>query len=243
MLASSPAFVLLRLAPLSRLRHNGPMLDQITPAFPLLARLDAESQQIFAASARIMTIPAGTVLFQDGTACANYLLVIEGSVRVQKVAENGREIVLYRVESGQSCVLTTNCLISHSDYAAEGVTESEVRGLALPAAAFRHLLARSEPFRDFVFSAYASRIADLLMLIEEVAFGRIDVRLAAWLSQHGGHDGLIRATHQDIATELGTAREVVSRQLKEFERRGWVELGRGRVQLSDRAGLASLRDH
>lgn len=192
------------------------------------------------AASRIVTIPAGTILFQDGTECANYVLVIDGAIRVQKVAENGREIVLYRVEAGQSCVLTTNCLIARDDYSAEGIAETEVRALILPAATFRALLARSEPFRDFVFSAYAARIADLLMLIEEVAFGRVDVRLAAWLRQHADRSGEIRATHQDIATELGTAREVVSRQLKEFERRGWVSLHRGRVVVTDADGLASL---
>lgn len=215
---------------------------EFTTTFPQFARLDPESAQIVTAAARVVTLPAGTAIFQDGSACANYVLVIDGSVRVQKVAENGREIVLYRVESGQSCVLTTNCLISHGDYAAEGIAETDVKALILPATAFRTLLARSEQFRDFVFSAYAARISDLLLLIEEVAFGRIDVRLAAWLLHHGAGDGSIRSTHQDIATELGTAREVVSRQLKEFERRHWVILHRGRVDVIDRDGLASLRD-
>lgn len=209
-------------------------------AFPQFARLDPESARMLDSAARLATVPAGTALFQDGAECANYVLVIEGSIRVQKVAENGREIVLYRVESGQSCVLTTNCLIARDDYSAAGIAETEVKALVLPAATFRGLLGRSEPFRDFVFSAYASRISDLLMLIEEVAFGRIDVRLGAWLRQHMGVGGEIKATHQDLATELGTAREVVSRQLKEFERRGWVTLHRGRVVVKDSAGIATL---
>lgn len=216
------------------------MNAEIVTAFPQFSRLDPESARSLEAASRIIAIPAGTVLFQDGAECSNYVLVLDGSIRVQKVAENGREIVLYRVESGQSCVLTTNCLIARDDYSAAGIAETEVRVLVLPAATFRSLLGRSEPFRDFVFSAYASRIADLLMLIEEVAFGRIDVRLGAWLRQHMGVDGEIKATHQDLATELGTAREVVSRQLKEFERRGWVTLHRGRVVVRDSAGIATL---
>ncbi|MBC7906734.1 MAG: Crp/Fnr family transcriptional regulator [Rhodospirillaceae bacterium] len=216
------------------------MNNEIATCFPQFAQLDAESSRTLESSARVMAIPSGTVLFQDGAECSSYVLVLEGSIRVQKVSENGREIVLYRVESGQSCVLTTNCLIAREDYAAEGIAESEVKALILPAATFRTLLGRSEAFRDFVFSAYASRIADLLMLIEEVAFGRIDVRLAGWLRQHADPQAEIRATHQDIAVELGTAREVISRQLKEFERRGWVMLHRGRIQLKDRDGLGSL---
>lgn len=212
----------------------------IALAFPHFARLDGDSARVLDGAARLSTIPPGTVLFQDGAECSSYVLVVEGSVRVQKVAENGREIVLYRVERGQSCVLTTNCLIAHEDYSAEGVAETEVRALVLPAATFRTLLARSDAFRDFVFSSYATRIADLLMLIEEVAFGRIDMRLSAWLRQHADTAGEIRATHQDIAVELGTAREVVSRQLKDFERRGWLDLHRGRIQLRDRGALVTL---
>jgi len=217
--------------------HHGGMSQNPTANFPALAALEPEAARLFAA-ARPVTIPAGTVVFQDGSVCANYVLVIEGSIRVQKVAENGREIVLYRVEGGQSCVLTTNCLIGGDDYAAEGVAESVVKALVLPAASFRALLARSDVFRAFVFSAYAARISGLLLLIEEVAFGRVDMRLAGWLAERGG--GELKATHQDIAVELGTAREVVSRQLKEFERRGWVALGRGRLDILDTTALAAL---
>ena len=212
----------------------------IAAAFPALAKLDIESSRILEQGLRPVDIPAGTVLFRDGADCANYLLVQEGAVRVQKVAENGREIVLYRVERGQSCVLTTNCLLGGGLYAAEGIAETEVRALVLPASVFRGLLAGSADFRDFIFSVYAARIADLLLLIEEVAFGRIDVRLAAWVRGRAGDGQDVLATHQEISVELGTAREVVSRQLKEFERRGWVQLHRGRVRVIDAAAMDRL---
>jgi len=207
--------------------------------FPALGRLEPEAARLFAA-ARVVSIPAGTSVFHDGAPCGSYVLVIDGTIRVQKVAENGREIVLYRVEGGQSCVLTTNCLIGGEDYSAAGVAETEVKALVLPAPTFRALLACSEVFRGFVFAAYSTRISDLLMLIEEVAFGRIDARLAGWLTQQGPE---VRVTHQEIAVELGTAREVVSRQLKDFERRGWVALHRGRVEVRDVAALAGLADN
>ncbi|MDA8229983.1 MAG: Crp/Fnr family transcriptional regulator [Magnetospirillum sp.] len=215
------------------------MIASLTDAFTDLAALDADALRVLDASARPVVIPAGTVVFTEGGACSVYMLVTDGSVRVQKVSDGGREIVLYRVERGQSCVLTTNCLLAGENYSAEGVAETEVRALTIPAATFRVLLARSEVFRDFVFATYAARISDLLMLIEEVAFGRIDVRLAGWLAQRQTPEG-IRTTHQEIATELGTAREVVSRQLKEFERRGWVALYRGRVEVRDASALARL---
>ena len=228
---------LMQFALVAELRHHSGMSQDPALPFPALAALEPEAARLFAA-ARPVTIPAGTIVFQDGATCANYVLVIEGSIRVQKVAENGREIVLYRVEGGQSCVLTTNCLIGGEDYSAEGVAECAVKALVLPATSFRALLACSDVFRAFVFSAYATRISGLLLLIEEVAFGRIDMRLASWLAERGG--GELKATHQDIAIELGTAREVVSRQLKEFERRGWVALGRGRLDIRDAAALAAL---
>jgi CRP/FNR family transcriptional regulator len=214
-------------------------MNRSSQSIPALAGLSPEAARLFDSSARAVTIPAGTVVFREGGECASFVLVTEGSVRVQKVSEGGREIVLYRVEGGQSCVLTTSCLLGGSDYSAEGVAETEIKALLLPAAPFRALLATSEAFRDFVFAAYSARLAGLLLLIEEVAFGRIDVRLAAWLAARGGD---IRATHQEIAVELGSAREVISRQLKEFERRGWVALHRGRIEINNSAALATLAE-
>ncbi|CCG42420.1 Crp/Fnr family transcriptional regulator [Magnetospirillum molischianum] len=207
---------------------------------PSLPDLDRDSARVFDDAARLVRVPAGTVLFRDGATCQNYVLVVEGAIRVHKISEGGREIVLYRVESGQTCVLTANCLITARDYDAEGIAETDVEMIVLPVHAFRKLLALSESFRDFVFSAYASRLSDLLLLIEEVAFGRIDVRLAGWLAARIGPGGTIRTTHQEIAVELGTAREVISRQLKEFERRGWVRLGRGLIEPCDPIALRQL---
>lgn len=217
------------------------MTATLTTAFPALAALDPDARRLLETAARPVRLPAGTTVFADGDACQAFLLVLEGCVRVQKVAETGREIVLYRVEPGQTCVLTTSCLLSQGVYGAEGVTETPVAGMALLPGAFQTLMATSAGFRTFVFAAYATRVSDLLMLIEEVAFGRIDQRLAAVLLDKAGAGDAVLATHQDLAVELGTAREVVSRQLKDFERRGLVALARGRVSLADRGGLAALR--
>jgi CRP/FNR family transcriptional regulator len=215
------------------------MADDWISAFPQLGRLEEPARRLLADAARQVRVPAGAVLFREGSQCADYMLVLGGSVRVQMVGESGREIVLYRVERGQACVLTTCCLMAGEPYSAEGLAETGVEAVTLPAAAFRELLARSAVFRDFVFSVYGTRIADLLLLVEEVAFGRIDVRLARLLAERAG-DGALAATHQELAVELGSAREVVSRQLKEFERRGWVALQRGRIEVRNRTALADL---
>ncbi|CCQ72445.1 Crp/Fnr family transcriptional regulator [Magnetospira sp. QH-2] len=213
------------------------MTENWLAAFPPLAALPDDQRQRLLQIAQIAALPAGQTVFHDGGACANYLMVIDGSVRVQMVAESGREIVLYRVEKGQTCVLTTSCLMAGEDYNAEGLTETDVTAAILPAAAFQDLLATSRIFRAFVFSAYGTRVNGLLALIEEVAFGRIDQRLAQFLLDRGRESASLPLTHQDIAVELGSAREVISRQLKEFERRGLVRLARGRIDLADREGL------
>lgn len=205
--------------------------DEWLAGFPLLRDIEPEARRRLLEAASLAEVPAGTVVFREGGECHNYLLVLDGAVRVQKVSETGREIVLYRVESGESCILTTTCLLSQETYDAEGIAETPVRAVVLPRSVFEDLLARSAVFRHFVFASYAVRLSDLMLLIEEVAFGRIDVRLADCLMDRRGNDGAVHGTHQDLATELGTAREVVSRQLKEFERRGWVALRRGRVDI------------
>ncbi len=216
------------------------MIDRLLAAFPALDHLEPEARRLLADGLRDLHVPAGTTVFSDGQACQAFLLLLDGSVRVQKVAESGREIVLYRVEPGQTCVLTTNCLLAHADYGADGIAETPLHGLALMPPTFEALLACSAVWRAFVFAAYATRVSDLLMLIEEVAFGRIDVRLAQFLAGKTAATPVIAATHQDLAVELGTAREVISRQLKDFERRGWVTLGRGRVEVKAADALRAL---
>lgn len=207
---------------------------------PALSTLDEATKTRLDRLSQSIAAPMGTRLFGEGSACQAYLILLSGQVRVQKVGENGREIVLYRVEPGETCVVTTACLMSQTDYDAEGIAETDIEARALPVGGFRELLAQSEAFRDFVFKAYATRISTLLMLIEEVAFGRIDQRLAACLLARAGGKGEIEATHQELAVELGSAREVISRQLKEFERQGWLRLARGQVTLIKPKSLENL---
>ena len=188
----------------------------------------------------MMHVARGTVLFAPGMEPVNLLLLLEGTVRVQQSSDSGREIVLYRVEAGESCVLTSACLLAQEDYAAEGVAETDVTAVAIPRATFDDLVGRSRQFRDFVFQAYARRMTDLFRVIDEVAFGRIDARLAERLLALARGTGAVQATHQQLAAELGTAREVVSRQLTEFQRRGWIGQSRGLVTLSDPQALAAV---
>lgn len=208
--------------------------------FPGLEALESKARNLLKNAAQEAVIPVGTTVFSSGAKCENYLLVTDGSVRVQMVSENGREIVLYRVENGQTCIMTTTCLMAHENYTAEAITETEVNAVIVPAQTFHKLIDCSSVFRTFVFSSYSTRLADLLMLVDEVAFHRIDVRLAKFLTERMDEQQRLKTTHQELAVELGSAREVISRQLKDFENRGWVKLSRGQVELTDLKALANL---
>ena len=192
------------------------------------------------AQAREVRIPAHTTVFRQGESCENYLLVLDGSVKVFTRSENGREVVLYRVLGGESCTLTTACLFSHNTYPAEGYTETDTKALVIPMKSFNEGLQHSSDFRQMVFDAYSQRLTEIINLVEQISFGRIDVRLAKALLLHIVGDMTIHITHQSLATELGSAREVISRQLKEFERHQWVLLHRGSIEILNSAALEKL---
>lgn len=168
--------------------------------------------------------------------------LVEGTIRVSQTSDNGRDIVLYRVDAGESCVLTTACMLAEEAYNAEGIAETDITVVSLPKKAFDDIVATEPAFRNFVFAAYSRRLIDLLRVVDDVAFGRIDVRLAARLLVLAGDGSEIAATHQQIASELGTAREVVSRVLHDFQKRDLIGQSRGRILLRDRAVLRTLAD-
>lgn len=204
-----------------------------------LPMLDPPLGERLAATGRRVAIPVGTVLFRPGEACDRWLLVLSGSVRVTRTDRAGRTLLLYRVGPGETCILTTTGLIEGVAYDAEAVAETAVEALAVPGEAFLRLLAEEPRFRRFAFAAYARRIASLMALVEELAFDELGARLARRLLALAGTDGVISATHERLAEDLATAREVVSRRLKAFERSGFVRLARGRIAVTDRAGLAA----
>lgn len=188
----------------------------------------------------IVVLPEGSRIFGPGQAPENFLLLVEGTIRVQQVSEGGREIVLYRVSAGESCTPTTACLMGYEEYLAEGIAETTVKAIAVPRSPFDELITSSREFRRFVFTAFSRRVTDLFRVIEEVAFTRIDVRLAQRLLSMADGKSHVSATHQDFANELGSAREVISRQLQEFQRRGWIKVARGDIELTDKSALAGV---
>jgi len=211
--------------------------------FPVLAENSEKAWSTSAGKAMRMQVKQGSVLFRDGDACNGYVLVVSGAIRVQKIDPQGHEIVLYRVEEGQSCMLTTTCLLANQQYPAEGVAETDVDLVLLPLDAFDSALSDSPAFRQFVMAGIGHRISDLMLLLEDVAFGRKDVRLATFLLKRTRQDGdILTLTHRQLGVELGTAREVVSRLIKDFERQGLVALGRNKVTVLQRDLIAAIAE-
>ena len=189
-------------------------------------------------SATLANIPAGQQVFASGGICENYLLLLKGSVKAQLLSKNGREILLYRVLPGDSCVLTTSCLLSGDTYPADAYTEEDVSAFVISSHAFYRCMDKSPFFREFVFTNFASRLSGVIGRMDEVVFSGIDSRLAKELLN--AKQDTLKITHQELATKLGSVREVISRHLKQFEVNGWVSLSRGTITLVDEKALEKL---
>jgi len=203
---------------------------------PALASVSDSALESGLRGSRQMSMPAGTTVFGPGDICDGLPLVLKGEVRVQMACASGNEIVLYRIKSGDICALSLSCLISNTRHRAEAVVDEDTEVLVLPLANVERLMDEAPDFRRMVLQSYGQRLQSLMMVIEEVAFQRVDQRLAERLIERQ-RGGLVSATHHDLAVELGTAREVVSRLLKAFEHKGLVKLARGQVELVDQLGL------
>src|SRR3972149_1892727 len=186
------------------------MLDNHTQSrllqqYQMLRELPAADQAELRAAASVMHLPAGTVVFDEDQPCQGFPLLLPGNTRVVKAAPNGRELQLYRVTPGESCILTSSCLLGHSRYHARGIAEQALEIVVLPAASFHALLGSHEAFRSYVFHLFSDRLTDLMQLVSAVAFQKLDQRLARLLI---GKPSPIHATHQALADELGSAREI-----------------------------------
>jgi CRP/FNR family transcriptional regulator len=211
----------------SRLLLQYPMLDVIPIA------------TINELLATVTRIASGTVIFDENQACRGFPMLLTGSIRVIKASPNGRELQLYRVMPGESCILTSSCLLGKSCYHARGVAEEDLEMVLLPASAFYKLIANNDAFRIYIFNLFSERLTDLMQLVSAVAFQKLDQRLAKLLISKSDS---IHMTHQAIADELGSVREIVSRLLKNFAEKGWIKLGREQIDVVDATALERFSD-
>ena len=214
--------------------------------FPALNPIQDTSWLEAVRAGRYLDIPAGTMIVRKGQPCMNFLLVVQGTLRVYETAENGREILLYRLYGGEICVLTLTHLLQGIAYSACAVAETDARVVSIPLHPFQRALAESEAFRTAVLFTLSRRLSDVMQLVEQVAFHGLDLRLACLLGQLFGQRNTrrLKITHQELARELGTTREVLSRLLKAFEHQGCIRLSRGQIELVSPEALTGwLRNH
>lgn len=216
------------------------MIADWTDRFQGTAALPRKVRDRLVDVARVVHMPKGAQVFGPMRVPDSLIFLYDGRIRVSHSSDSGREIVLYRVDAGESCVLTTACMLAEEAYNAEGIAETDITVIILPKPAFDRLVAEEEAFRKFVFAAYSRRLLDLLRVVDDVAFGHMDVRLAERLLELAGDMKEIPATHQQLASELGTAREVVSRILSDFQKREMIAQSRGRIALIDKPALRKL---
>lgn len=193
-------------------------------------------------SSSVVRLASGAYFLREGDSCAHFAVVVSGRMRVFKLGESGHEITLYHVGAGEACPLNVSCILSDRPVPAMAMVEEDVEAVVVPAGAFRRWVAEHESLRSAVFRMFSTRLTEVMSLVEEVAFRRMDQRLARRLGElfQERSDGVVEITHAEIAADLGTAREVVSRLLKEFERLGAIALARGRIELRDGARLREL---
>lgn len=206
---------------------------------PLLREASPEFRAAFFQAASLAQLPRGAVIAMEGDACARLALLIAGRVRVYKTAASGKEITLYHIGEGDSCVLTASCIMSAAPFPAIAEAQTDIDAVLIPAAQARAWM--SEPaWCAFIFGLVSKRLADVIAVLEDVAFQRMDARIAAYLSRQAIAAPVLNVTHHEIASDLGTSREVVSRILKDFESRGLVKVGRGELRVTDPVRLKAL---
>jgi CRP/FNR family transcriptional regulator len=228
----------------ANVRASANQKREVLAKIPFFNGAPPDLQRAIAAEAAVVRLPAGTYFLREGDSCSNFAIVVTGRIRVFKLGETGHEITLYHVGAGEACPLNVSCILSDRPVPAMARVEEDVEAITVPAATFRRWIAESEPLRTFVFQMFSNRLGDIMSLVEEVAFRRMDQRLARRLEElfprEGKSEGIVEITHAEIASDLGTAREVVSRLLKEFERLGAIRLSRGRITLRNGALLHEM---
>ncbi len=218
-------------------KTSPPWLD----VFPALRDIeDPVGREICNSVNDTIALEPGSAVFREGDPCRAYLLCIEGSIRVYKTSPDGRELMLYRVKAGHSCALTTGCLLSDKPYPASSVTETNVNAVAISRQNFFRGMSESTGFREFVLNGYGDQLVRLMSLVKGLAFDRLDIRIAECLLSESETDAEIHKTHAGLAAELGSVREVISRELKNMKDKGWIDVQRGSIRILDRNALSQL---
>lgn len=206
--------------------------------FPALSSVSPDSRAAILRESKVHQFPAGAVLQRKGEVCPGLPMVVAGEIQVRAVGENGRSMHLYSIGRGETCVLSAGCLLSGKAFSAEAITSEPTAALVIPAPLLAKLFVSEPAVRDLVFTSFSDRLGDLLEVVEDVAFAQLDRRIATWLAGAGA----VALTHEEIAARFGSARQVVSRLLGEWQKKGWIRQERGKIEVLDAKQLGNLGD-
>lgn len=218
-------------------------ISEIKDAFPFINDMDPREIEELLNVVSIGAYPTGTVILEEGHACKNIALIIGGSIRVYKLSTEGKEITLYRIGRGDTCVLIVSCLMGNKEYPAIAEVEENVSLMMIPESYFKQLFFKKPAWQEFVFNTLSERLTEVMLVVEEIAFKSMDKRIAAFVYENidkSSKDSVLEITHEVIAMELGTAREVVSRVLKDFEKKDIVALTRGKIFIKNKILLKKI---
>ncbi len=220
-------------------------LQQLNNTYPELARIHDPLWHDAIEHAKLMQVEADTTLFSSTATCNNFMFILQGTIRIYQTAEDGREITLYRVQAGDLCILSLSSLLKKKSFNAIAVTETPVKALALSSDSFKNMMNSAATFRDYVINILTERLCETIYMVQDTAFNHLNMRLACMLGSlfERNKSPVLHITHQSIALELGTTREVISRILKEFERQNCVKLSRGKIELGSAEGLQWFSQH
>ena len=187
----------------------------------------------------LKTIPVNQQIAYQGMESEWFFVLLEGSIRVYKMSESGREVTLYKVEEDESCILTIFSILTDKSYPAYASSQTEIKVLMIPSKPFKQWINENSSLRDHIFDSLSGRLNDILETFDKVIFQRVDTRIAQFLYNKCEKDGgIVSITHDQLSQEIGTGRVVVSRILEGFESEGLISLGRGKIALLDRAKLS-----
>lgn len=217
------------------------MQSEFSRHFPFIQHTSAEFNKAFFDKVQLVELPAGTTILEEGQSCASLVLVTDGIGRVYKLSPSGREVTLYRIHAGESCVLTASCIMNQDSFPAMAEVESSIRGLMVSPKYVREWFCQDQQWQRFIFGLLSHRLASIISVVEEVAFKRIDVRLAEqFVRSLEQGEAVVRKTHAELAADVGSSREVVSRILRDFSQRDLINSGRGSIEVLDEAAIRAL---
>lgn len=214
------------------------MQIKLSELIPFFNEADPKIENEFQQHSILQKFPRSTFVSMEGDSCNYFPIIKSGIIRVYKISASGQEMTLYRIKRGESCILTISCLLSNNHFPAVASVEEDCEVILIPAKTITEWMGKFDLWNEYVYDYLAKVLINVISLLEDITFKRVDIRIAEYLVKAFLSKGkIIKSTHQEIASDLGTAREVVSRILKDFEKQKLIAVKRGQLIIEDFSSL------